>query len=84
MSSENKNYKYASLKKETNFMGLEVYNLYSDNKKLETVNITTKKATPQPENPTVELEEKAVLVTVDNNPAPAGIKFELIVLHRDI
>ncbi|MDU5443036.1 MAG: cell wall-binding repeat-containing protein, partial [Finegoldia magna] len=68
-----------TLKKETNFMGLEVYNLYSDNKKLETVNITTKKATPQPENPTVELEEKAVLVTADNNPAPAGIKFELIV-----
>ncbi len=68
-----------TLKKETNFMGLEVYNLYSNDKKLETVNITTKKTNPQPENPTTELEEKAVLVTVDDKSASAGIKFELIV-----
>lgn len=40
-----------TLKKETNDLGFEVYNLYSDNKKLEALNITTKKATHQPENP---------------------------------
>ena len=66
------------LKKETNFMGQKVYNLYSNDKKLETVNITTKKATPQPENPTVELVEKEIPVKIGNNFAPSNINFELI------
>ena len=47
-----------TLKKETNFMGLEVYNLYSNDKKLDNVNITTKKDTPQPENPGNEAGER--------------------------
>ena len=67
-----------TLKKETNFMGFEVYNLYSNDKKLETINITTKKATPQPENPTVELVEKEIPVKIGNNFAPSNINFELI------